>query len=1019
MISLHSFAIIALAAGVAAIGQKTSINFEGNGYTIVANGSSVQIVADRADWPAVLRVVDDLAIDFGRVTGTNGTSSLLNATTSDSSLNASLIYNNTGRPFGVSSGGAVAGGTIIAGTIGRSSIIEQLAKEGKIDISAINGTWEAYTSSIVPDPLPGVAQAQVVAGSDRRGTIYGLYSISEQIGVSPWYWFADSLPQKHDVIHASNITVVQTSPSVKYRGFFLNDEAPALTGYIDAKYPRGEYGPGFGADFYHSVFELLLRLRANYLWPAQWNSMFNVDDSRNQALADEYGIVMGTSHTEPMMRATKEWNVFGDGPWQWNTNNESIYPFFVEGAERTKPYEGVITMGMRGSGDTALTADNEIALLESVVAAQADILEKIWGNDSVQNPDIVPQMWCLYKEVQGYYEDGMTVPDWITLLWADDNWGNNRRVPLQNETSRSGGAGVYYHFDYVGDPRNYKWINTIQLQKTWEQMHLAYERQARRIWIVNVGDLKPLELPISHFFDLAYDISLWDKNSVPNWLEMWAAREFGQDVAQNTAQLMTNYSMAAGRRKYELVDPTTYSILNYNEAETVLQQWKDMQTSAKAIMDSLPMDAQASFFEMIYHPVTAGYVFYDIMISTAKNRLYAKQGRNVANTIAKHVQNQFSEDRKLTEQYNNQLDGKWAHMMDQPHIGYEYWQQPMRQALPALQYNVPSERSVVGDMAVSIQGSNASVPGDDMWHTLSSNMLTMSPFDPYGVSSQWIDVYSVGTNDVDWTITSNASFVNISTTSGRLTTDGASDSRVWATFDWDACPEGSGFVLLNISSTQNNASQYLSQTQYGTQYSMPQLLLPYNHTRVPASFKNGFVVSSGHISIELEHYSSTTNNSDVHYETIPGLSRTLSGITLFPVTADSQTTESGPQLSYNLYTFSNSTPGSVVNITIVTTPSLNTDPARPLRYAIQFDDQDIKTVQYVIDQPKGANPVGWLQAVADNAWKSTTNFTYSGAGEHELKLWALEPGVVFNTAWIDLGGIKQSYLGPPESYRVA
>lgn len=809
------------------------------------------------------------------------------------------------------------------------------------------------------------------------------------------------------------------SPSVKYRGFFINDEAPALTGYVDAKFPPSPWGPGFNADFYHTMFELLLRLRANYLWPAQWNSMFNVDDPRSQALADEYGIVMGTSHTEPMMRATKEWNVFGHGPWQWNTDDESIYPFFVEGAERSKPYEGVLTMGMRGSGDTALSSGIETDLLQSVVAAQTEILTKIWGNESVADPNVVPQMWCLYKEVQGYYEAGMTVNEYITLLWTDDNWGNIRRLPLQNETSRSGGAGVYYHFDYVGDPRDYKWINTVQLQKTWEQMNFAYERDARRIWIVNVGDLKPLELPISHFMDLAYDIGSWDKDSVPAWLEMWAAREFGSSVAQDTALLMNNFSIATGRRKFELVDPTTYSLINYQEADRILQEWQAMQQSAQDIYNGLPVDTQAAFFETVYHPVTAGYVFHDIMISTAKNNLYAMQGRNSANAVADHVKDRFARDRELTEQYNGLLDGKWEHMMDQTHIGYEHWQQPMRQALPALQYIQPSEQGLNGAMGVSIEGSNATIPGDDMYHALSSSMLTMSPFDPYGVSTQWIDIYSLGPRAFDFNITANASFVQFSSSAGHFGPDSTDDMRVWATIDWDACPEGSGMVLVNISSSMDNSSQFREETQYGTQYSMPQLMLPYNHTKVPTFFTNGFVESAGHISIELEHYSSPSDTSDeVHYETIPGLSRTLSGITLSPVTAPSQALPSAPGLEYKLYTFSNTTAQNVVNITIVTTTSLNTIPERPLRYAIQLDDQDVKPVQPVIDQPAGANPVGWATAVADSAWKTTSNFTYSGPGEHVLRVWALEPGLVLNTAWVDLGGVKRSYLGPPESFRV-
>ncbi|KAK3676622.1 hypothetical protein LTR78_003396 [Recurvomyces mirabilis] len=1019
---LPTFTATALfAASVAAIGQKSTVNFNGTGMLLGSSNAAVQIMVEQDDWPAVLRVCDDVAMDFGRVTGVNGTVSLINNGTAPS-LNSSMIYNTTGRTshqMGQASYGS-KGGVMIAGTIGNSSIIDCLIQEGKIDVSAVSGTWEAYVSVMVANPIPGVAQAMVIAGSNRRGTIYGLYSVSEQIGVSPWYYFADSPPQKHDKVYATNTTAVQKSPSVKYRGFFLNDEAPALTGYIMAKFPPSPWGPGFNADFYKTVFELLLRLRANYLWPAQWNSMFDVDDARSQPLADEYGIVMGTSHTEPMMRATKEWNVFGKGAWQWNTNNQSIYPFFVEGVQRSKPYEGVLTMGMRGSGDTALGSGIETALLESVVAAQTEILDNLWGNVSVQDPNIVPQMWCLYKEVQGYYQAGMRVPDYITLLWTDDNFGNIRRLPLTNETDRVGGAGVYYHFDYVGDPRDYKWINTVQLQKTWEQMHLAYERDARTIWVVNVGDLKPLELPISHFFDIAYDMEAYDEASVPTWLESWAAREFGQSVAAQTGALMNNYSIAAGRRKFELVDPTTYSQIDYSEADRVLAEWQAMQSVAQSIYDSLPAAIQPAFFEMVYHAVTAATTYYDIMITVAKNNLYASQGRNSANALAQHALDQFAHDHQLSVQYNSLLGGKWAHMMDQTHIGYQYWQQPMRQALPGLQWVANLERDLAGDMGVSIQNSNATVPGDDMYHTLSSEVLTFTNFDPYGVSSQYIDIFNMGTKPFSWKLSANASFVSFSQASGQLSTNGSTDARVYATVDWSKCPPGSGMVLINITASEAQSTMYDQQTLYGTQYSMPQLMLPYNHTVLPSNFTNGFVESDGHITIELEHWSSKTsaNASALDYKVIPGLSRTLSGVTLFPVTAASQSTSSGPMLEYDLYTFSPSVAAGVLNITIATTTSLNTIPDRPLKYAIQLDNQTPKTVQYIIDQPAGANPTGWLTAVANSAWTSTSNFTYSGPGAHKLKIWALEPGLVLNTAWVNLGGIRPSYLGPPESYRV-
>lgn len=466
-----------------------------------------------------------------------------------------------------------------------------------------------------------------------------------------------------------NTTKTQGPPSVKYRGFFINDEAPALTGYVNSKFPKSKYGSAFGADFYKSVFELLLRLRANYLWPAQWGSMFNVDDPRNQPLADEYGIVMGSSHTEPMARATNEWTTFGKGAWQWNTNNASIYPFFVEGAQRAKPYEEVITMGMRGSGDTALSSGIETDLLENVVQTQQQILQQVYGNLSS-----VPQMWCLYKEVQGYYEAGMRVPDDITLLWADDNWGNMRRLPVGNETSRSGGAGIYYHFDYVGDPRNYKWIDTIQLQKTYEQVYAAYARGARTIWIVNVGDIKPEEVPINHFFDLAYDINRFGFEDTLEWLELFAARQFGSQYATDIAEVMDTYSFLAARRKYEAVNDTTYSLINYEEADKVFAQWQSTVSRAQAINTQLSAAARPGFFELVLHPVEAGSNFYDVILSAARNRLYANQGRTSANAWAQRTLDRFAYDHQLTVQYNTQLNSKWDHMMDQTHLGYQgYW----------------------------------------------------------------------------------------------------------------------------------------------------------------------------------------------------------------------------------------------------------------------------------------------------------------------------------------------------------
>lgn len=366
---------------------------------------------------------------------------------------------------------------VIAGTVGNSTLIDALVSSGTIDVSEIEGKWESFTSQLVSNPTDGVAQALVIAGSDPRGTIFGIYDVSEQIGVSPWYFWADTpVRQTTDIFVPANLTKVQGPPSVKYRGIFLNDEQPGLTNWVATNFADAENGAaGYGPDFYAHVLELILRLRANYLWPTVWASMYEVDFPQNQPLADAYEVVLGSSHTEPLMRAQNEFQNFYPGAWAYNLNNATIDEYFRYGVARAEPYarNSLFTMGMRGTGDTAiegLGVDKIVAMLETLVHNQQEIISEGLGGVNIST---VPQMWCLYKEVQTYIFDGLSVPDDITLLWADDNWGNIRRFPLANETGRAGGAGVYYHFDYVGDPRNYKWVNTVKLAKTAEQVSLS------------------------------------------------------------------------------------------------------------------------------------------------------------------------------------------------------------------------------------------------------------------------------------------------------------------------------------------------------------------------------------------------------------------------------------------------------------------------------------------------------------------------------------------------------------------
>ncbi|GFF32340.1 hypothetical protein IFM58399_03176 [Aspergillus lentulus] len=969
-----------------ALGQEPIVAFDKTkgAYKLAGKNTAPGVILlDGDDWSGVIRAAGDLAVDFGRVTGTNFTTGLINGTALH---DQSSIRGNRG--------------VIIAGTIGKSRLIDSLAKRGKIDVDQTKGKWEAFQTEVVSNPLEGISNALVISGSDKRGVIYGLYDISEQIGVSPWYWFADVAPAQHKEVYALKKKKIQGPPSVKYRGIFINDEQPALTNWINENYPPAKYGPGFNADFYSRVFELLLRLRANYLWPAMWDNAFYPDDPRNGPTADEYGIVMGTSHTEPMMRATKEQSLFLEGEWDWTSNKKNITQFFREGAIRSKDWEVLWTLGMRGKHDTA-NPTNTKQSLGDIVNTQQQVLSDVLNMTNISS---VPQMWCLYKEVGQFYEEGLRAPDDVTLLWADDNWGNIQRLPVGNETARSGGAGVYYHFDYVGDPRDYKWINTISLQKTWEQMHLAYERQARQIWIVNIGDLKGVELPLNHFLDLAYNTPLWSSpDSTLTWLNHWATREFGEQVSSKVADIMDRYGMYAARRKYELIDSSTFSVINYNEADRVQEEWRALVNDAQSVYQKLKDSVRPAFFELVLQPCMAGQIVTDIHITAARNNLYAGQRRTSANSLADQALMLFKDDHALTQRYHKLLDGKWNHIMDQTHLGYDYWQQPMRNTLPPLAYTQVLEESLAGSMGVSVEASNASVPGDDVWHSLSSNSLTLPPMDPYGPSTRWIDVYSRGTHDFTFTVSPYDSWVKASPPSGKISASGNNtDARIQLSIDWEQVPTGSHMALINVT---------ISSDDYGN-FGMPTVQLPVNKTSVPADF-HGFVESDGTVSMEAEHATRNTSSADVSYAVIPRYGHTLSGVTLLPVTIETQQPPSSPRLEYDMYLFSNV---STVKATVYLGPSLNTDHSRPLKYAISINDAEPQVVQFVPSTPLGSLPSNWGTTVSNAVWTNTTSHAIQGDGrKNTLKLWAIEPGVVFQKIVVNLGGVRPSYLGPPES----
>ena len=550
--------------------------------------------------------------------------------------------------------------TILVGTIGHSAAIDQLIKQKRINGNLLKGKREKFIITVVDNQL-------VIAGSDRRGTIYGIYELSQQMGVSPWYDWADVPVEHHDSIFANKGIYTDGEPAVRYRGIFLNDEAPCLTSWV-----KNTYGTEYGDHrFYQRVFELVLRLRGNMMWPAMWGWAFYADDAENEKTADEMGVVMSTSHHEPMARNHQEYarNRKGWGPWNYQKNKANLQKFFREGIERMKGTEQIVTIGMRGDGDEAMSAEADTKLMTNIINDQRKIIAEVTGKKASETP----QVWALYKEVLDYYDKGMKVPDDVTLLLCDDNWGNVRRVPNAQERKHKGGWGLYYHVDYVGAPRNSKMLNCTPVQNPWEQLTLAYENGIDRLWILNVGDLKPMEYPISQFMDIAWNPHKYAVNQITDHTRDWCAQQFGESQADEAARLLNLICKYNGRCTPEMLDKNTYSLEN-GEWQEVVNQHLKIEADALRQYNSLPAAYHDAYRQIILFPIEVMSNLHQMYFAQAQNNAHYKQGNPKANVWADECERLFKRDSIICDYYNHKMSGgKWNGMMTQKHIGYKSW----------------------------------------------------------------------------------------------------------------------------------------------------------------------------------------------------------------------------------------------------------------------------------------------------------------------------------------------------------
>lgn len=550
--------------------------------------------------------------------------------------------------------------TIIVGTIGHSAAIDQLIKQKRINGNLLKGKREKFIITVVDKQL-------VIAGSDRRGTIYGIYELSQQMGVSPWYDWADVPVEHHDSIFVNKGIYTDGEPAVRYRGIFLNDEAPCLTSWV-----KNTYGTEYGDHrFYQRVFELILRLRGNMMWPAMWGWAFYADDPENEKTADEMGVVMSTSHHEPMARNHQEYarNRKGWGPWNYQKNKANLQKFFREGIERMKGTEQIVTIGMRGDGDEAMSEEADTRLMTNIINDQRKIIADVTGKKASETP----QVWALYKEVLDYYDKGMKVPDDVTLLLCDDNWGNVRRVPNAQERKHKGGWGLYYHVDYVGAPRNSKMLNVTPVQNPWEQLTLAYENGIDRLWILNVGDLKPMEYPISQFMDMAWNPRKYDVNSITRHTRDWCAQQFGESQADEAARIQNLICKYNGRCTPEMLDRNTYSLEN-GEWQEVVNQYLQLEADALRQYNSLPTAYHDAYRQIILFPIELMSNLHQMYFAQAQNNALYKQNNPKANIWADECERFFKRDSLICHNYNHKMSGgKWNGMMTQKHIGYKSW----------------------------------------------------------------------------------------------------------------------------------------------------------------------------------------------------------------------------------------------------------------------------------------------------------------------------------------------------------
>ena len=976
--ALFLCAALGLAALAPAQTPVTGETYRAGDFKLVYQGAAADLCVAREDYKVAHIASGDLAADIERVTG----------------LKPRVKENADG----------VSPHAVLIGTLGHSAIIDALVRGGKLNADEIRGQWESFLMTVVADPLPGVREALVIAGSDRRGTAFGAYDLSRQIGVSPWYWWADVAPQHRDALIIRAGRYRQGPPSVKYRGIFINDEDWGIRPWAGRHFDPdlGDIGP----KTYARVFELLLRLKANYLWPAmhECTQAFNLYP-QNKFLADDYAIVMGSSHAEPMLRNNvTEWDSKARGPWDYRMNREGVRRYWDERAAENGHFENVYEIGMRGIHDSAMpgsgTVPEKVQLMEQIFKDQREIL----ASRVNPNPSQVPQLFCAYKEVLELYQANLHVPDDAILGWADDNHGYIRQLSTPAEQKRAGGSAIYYHVSYWGAPHDYLWLASTPPSLIWEEMSKAFDYQTRSLWVLNVGDIKPAELATEYFLSMAWDISRFKTGNQRQFLVTWATREFGASNAAAIAGVMREYYSLGYARKPEHmgwndndspVSRTEWTPVGYgDEARQRLDRYAALTRAAEAIYAKIPRARKDAFYELVLYPVRGADLMNQKMLYADRSFLYAAQGRTSANDSANRVRAAFARIETETEYFNTRVaGGKWNYMMSSNPRSRAIFDLPATAAVTpvaGIGWGVAAEGHVSSLADRPAEGRSNYAPQAAQWAPAGDPAPdTLPTFDTFTRQKHFIDIFKTGTTPFNWTAAANAAWVRLSQSSGRVN----EDVRLWADVDWAKAPKGDD-VQAAITVRGPGAERTVK-------------LHIFNPASVAAADLPKFVESGGVVSMEAEHFTRRTDRDGAGWRTIPDLGRTGDTVAVFPTTTPSvDDPANAPSLEYDFYVLH---PGKA-SVLITALPTQRIHAGRHLRYAVAIDDSSPTAVNL---EDAGR----WEENVLRAAAIGSSEAAVGKPGKHTLKIWMMDPGVVLDKIVLDFGGMKPSYLGPPETSR--